>query len=260
MQAAVLLFPSTDAPDMANAAELTTQVATLEERVINHIRFFWAVIAIGFSCLLGITLLLIHTNGAVSRVEQAQANAPAQIVASLLNKPATSRGELAADLNAVSTIFQSTKVSLKKPDSRSLNTVATKLSEVQKQYPDLPQVWQATGAFINYRSGPLSTQPSGTRCKENLETAGWVFSNCEVALEELAEHIQNNMVNGAPAPFTFINCTVHYRGGAIPAKRLTFVNCVFRFEVPAIPTPAGIVAMSQLTTADSEKPIEISLG
>ncbi len=260
--AAVIPFPHGETPDMANAAELTTTVATLEERVTNHIKFFWAVVAVGFSWLLGITLLLIHTNGTVTRVEQAQANAPAQIVASLLNKPSPSKSELSADLNAVSTILQSSKVTPKKPDAAAVASVAVKLSEVQQEYPDLPQVWQTTGAFINYKSEVLPATAGFTKdlpCEMTMAGHGFVFSNCEMKLEDLAEHIQGVTVNGSPATFTFINCIIRYNGGAIPAKTLTFVNCIFHFSVPVVPSREGMIAMQSLTTADISKTVEVGL-
>jgi hypothetical protein len=53
---------------MATAPELTTKVATLEERVANHIRFFWVVVGAGFLWLSGITGLLIRTNENISAI------------------------------------------------------------------------------------------------------------------------------------------------------------------------------------------------
>lgn len=264
MQAAVLLFPNTDTSDMANAAELTRQVDRLEERVSNNIKFFWVVVGAGFIWLAAITGLLIRTNGTVNRVEQAQANAPAQIVASLLNKPTTSRSELSDDLNAVSTILRSSKLTPKKPDPSTVKSVAAKLSAVQQQYPDLAQVWETTGVFINYKSKELPSSATlgitkGSHCEMTVGRDGAVFSNCEVTLEDLAQRMHNITINGSPAPFRFINCIIYYSGGPIPAKTLTFVNSIFRFSVPVVPSREGMIAMEQLTTADIGNTVEIAL-
>jgi hypothetical protein len=65
--------------ELATAAELTTIVARLDERVKNHIRFFWTAVAFGFLWLAALTGLVIHTSQSVDRVAKAQANAAAQL-------------------------------------------------------------------------------------------------------------------------------------------------------------------------------------
>jgi hypothetical protein len=75
---------------LATAAELTTIVATLDERVKNHIRFFWTAVAFGFLWLAALTGLIIHTSQSVDRVAKAQVDAAAQIGASRLDKPVPS--------------------------------------------------------------------------------------------------------------------------------------------------------------------------
>jgi hypothetical protein len=52
--------------EMANAAELTSQVARLEERVTNHIRFFWTVVAAGFLWLGWISFQVSQIRGSVN--------------------------------------------------------------------------------------------------------------------------------------------------------------------------------------------------
>jgi hypothetical protein len=59
-------------------------VAVLEERVNNHIKLFWKVIAGGGLWLAAISGALYHINGTMNRVAIAQANAPARIVASVV--------------------------------------------------------------------------------------------------------------------------------------------------------------------------------
>jgi hypothetical protein len=77
--------------ELATAAELTTIVATLDERVKNHIRFFWTAVAFGFLWLAALTGLVIHTSQSVDRVTKAQANAAAQVGSSRLDRPVPSK-------------------------------------------------------------------------------------------------------------------------------------------------------------------------
>jgi len=256
----VTLPPEGDNDDMATAAELTTKVATLEERVANNIILFRVVVGFGFVWLAAITWLLIQIKGTVDHLAQAQASVPVQVVGRLLGNSAASKAEIAANLNAAATILQTSKVGPSKPDSSALRTVSAKLSEIQQEYPDLLQVWQATGAFISYRSSARKTPIDTKQCTNTVQKEGMVIANCEVALEDLARHVSGNTLNGLPLPFTFVNCIVHYRGGSIPAKRLTFINCVFRFDVTSQPPREGVLAMRQLTTADNDADISIALA
>jgi hypothetical protein len=82
-----------------------------------------------------------------------------------------------------------------------------------------------------------------------------VISDCEVSLEDVARRIQDVRVNDKPAPFTFVNCIVSYKGGPIPAKSRAFINCILRFEVPAVPPREGMLAMRQLTKEETQAPI-----
>jgi hypothetical protein len=256
------LFPERT---LATAAELTTIVATLDERVKNHIRFFWTAVAFGFLWLAAITGLVIRTNGSVDRVERAQADAPAQIAARLLDKPVGSRDDEASRLSAVAAILRSAPVGRIKPETPVLDEVSLKLSASQGQYPDLPQVWQATAALITYKSGSSATSrplgiARGSACTMKFGGQGFVLTNCDVALEDLAQRFANDTFNGVPAAFTFIDCDVRYRGGAIPAKQMAFFNSKLSFFVPGVPERSGMRAMEQLTTADLHKPVTISLS
>ena len=252
---------------MATAAELTTQLGNLETRVKENIRFFWAAIAAGFAWLALLSVLLYNLNNNVKGVASAQADAPAKIVAKLLSAPETSSIEVAAQLGAASVVLQTSKIGATHPDASALEKISATLSRVQNKYPDLAQVWQTTSTFINYKSDALLPASSkievaanGVSCVWQLQGIGFTFSNCEISLEDLAQHTQGDTVNGATPQFIFMHCIIHYRGGHIPAKHLTFIGCVLRFDVPTVPTPEGMVAMRQLTTAPEDKAVDISLG
>jgi hypothetical protein len=264
---AIELSPELETPDMANAAELTVQIGKLEERVNNHIKFFWGVAAAGFAWLAILSLLLYNINNNVKTLAVAQADTPAKIVAKLLSEPQTSSAKVASNLNAAATILRASKIGKVKPESSVLSTVSSKLAEAQTKYPDLPEVWQTTGVFITYKSEarlPVSQNTPfltrGIGCNSQAGGAGWIFSNCEVTLEDIAERITGSTVNGSPAPFTFIHCIVHYSGGRIPAKQLTFVDCNFSFEVLIVPPREGMAVMRQLTAAPDENNTILLLG
>jgi hypothetical protein len=251
---------------MANAAELTAALGKLEERVKNHIAWFKGAIAGGFAWLAVLSLLLYNIHTDVKNVAIAQADAPAKFAAQLLSQPQTSGASLASNLKAVSTILQTSKQGKVKPDVSALNVVSAKLSEIQDKEPTLPSVWEATGTFINYKSDAVVpnsstiTNANGVRCQGSLGSNGFVFSNCEINLERLAENIQNVQVDGEAATFTFIRCVVRYSGGAIPAKHLLFIDSVFRFDILVVPAPEGVLAMRQLTIAPFDREINLSIG
>lgn len=256
-----------ETPDMATATELTTQLGNLETRVNENIKFFWVAMGAGFVWLGGLSLLLYNLHTDVKSITLTQADAPSRIVAKLLSAPEASSSEVAARLGAASEILETYKIGATHPDASALKTVSATLSQVQNKYPDLPQVWQTTGTFISYKSDALLPSSSktavtakGIPCTAEMGGIGFVFSNCEVNLEDLAKHVYRNTVNGSAPPFTFVNCIVHYGGGHIPAKHLTFVNCVLRFEVPTVPPPEGIATMRQLTSASDDKAIDIPLA
>jgi hypothetical protein len=247
---------------MATAAELTITVAALEERVKNHIKFFWVVVAFGFAWLGAITVLLIQTKGTVATIAQAQANTPVRIVANLLSGSTTSISELAANLNATSTILQTARVGPKKPDPAALQTVSSKLAEAQNQHPDLPQVWQATSAFINYRSE--ITFPNTLRLLEFAKP-----SNCKASFGQAQDGVFtvtftfcDLAIDGSPQNASyarFVNSIVHYSGGPIWAQKVILQNCILRFEVPSVPSREGVLAMRQLTTAADDANVTLSL-
>lgn len=245
--------------------EMGMTVAILEERVNNHIRIFWKVIGGAGLWLAAISGTLYHINGTMNRVEQAQANAPAQIVASLLKAPSASRADTSDTLSAVSTILRTAKSKEMRPDKAVLNQVSSEISKIQGKYPGLPSVWQATSAFINYKSdallSPTSKTPTiakGVPCKTSVG-GQLVFSNCEIDLEDLSQQMADNTVNGQPMPFIFMHCIIRYHGGPIVRGHLTFDDCLFRFDVQVVPPSSGRLAMERLTIIDTGEHIDISL-
>ncbi len=252
------------------------RMASLEERVANHIKFFWVVVGFGFVWLSAITVLLVQTKGSVARVGQAQAYAPAKTVAKLLSEPTTSTTELVANLNAASAILQTSKpIPTGPPRGRwqyafsetpsVLKAVSSQLTNAQDKHPDLPQVWQTTSTFINYKSDSLL--PDSSRvillakvgCTLGIGNITFTvrMQNCEVELDDLVE---TRLPDGSYPNYLLINCVVRYKGGTIHAKGIVFQNCVFRFQTPTVPSREGMLAMRQLTTVQDETKITLSLS
>jgi len=244
--------------------EMTITAAVLEERVNNHIKAFKWAIGVGGLWLIAISLELYHMNGTMNRIEQAQASAPAQMAASLLQRKAVSKEETAGILAAVATVLRTAKIDRTKPDPALIKTVSSEIASAQDKYADLPETWQATSALINYKSRafpPPSNRYAtarGVECVATLGGEGWVFSNCEVVLDDLMQRTRDNTINGKPAPYIFVNSIVHYNGGPLPSIRMLFQDSVFEFHIPKRPPQSEIFAMRQLTTAQDPSRVEIT--
>lgn len=242
-----------------NERLLEMTVATLEERVNSHIKFFWGVVAIGGTWLAGISALLFSMNGTLARVERAKADDPFKITTTVLaSNQHGDRNAVGESLKAVTAILKSSRTMKLKPDREVMARAANAIVNAQKQYPDLPATWEATATFINYKSTALlgESSPSGIRgknCEERLAGGGWEFSNCETSLEQISSHIRGTTVRGKEAPFTFRKCIIHYSGGEIPAKELNFIDSIFEIHLDKAPGSPGASALRQLALATTDR-------
>lgn len=239
-------------------------VAVLDERVKNHIKFFWTACGLGLAWMGSLSVCMYNMNNTLGRLEHLQADSTTQIVASLLQRKATSKEETAEILGAVTTVLRTARISRTKPDPALIKTVSSEIANAQDKYADLPETWQATSALINYKSRALPPPSNryaiarGVECTATMGNEGWVFSNCEVVLDDLLQRIRDNKVNGKPAPFIFVNSIVHYNGGPLPSTRMLFQDSVFEFHIPKTPPPSEIFAMRQLTIAQDPSRVEIT--
>jgi hypothetical protein len=173
-------------------------------------------------------------------------------VSEILSKPAQSPMEVATNLKEVSAMLRSARAGKIHPVPSLLDSISPKLTAIQDLYPDVPQVWGATSEYINYKFD-LDITPSSSTCEGTLGNLGFVFSDCEILLEDIVRRLKGNVVNGEEATFYLLKCTVRYSGGPIPAKVLIFRNCIFRFSVSTVPAASGMLAMRQLTIADAKR-------
>ena len=235
-------------------AGVSERVSVLEERVANHIKFFWgAVIALGV-WLAWVSVMLYQTHASVGTIAQSQGNAPAQVAAALLKKPAPTADQAASNLAAVSAVLRSAAPTKAKPNSGALKAVASGLISAQTSYPQLPQVWTTTAEFINYKSdaalagGLKSFGPiHGIDCRNGggitFENGVITFKNCRLSLDHL--------IYAHGVPVFFIHCIVEYGGGELPPDPLFFRDCLFRFHVNQVPPPSGARTMTLLAQAEN---------
>ena len=248
------------------AETINTRVARLEERIDNHIKFFWVVVAFQFTCLAGLLWLGLQARSSINTIAKTEANAPAQIVASILSNRPSTPTEAAASLDAASAIFKTAKVGKTRPDAAKLKNVAEQLANAQNAFPDLPQVWNTTGAFIGYKfqallpaAGKIREQVGGTACKAAGQLPGsWRFENCEVSLEDLARRFHRDTQNNQPIPFELINCIVRYSGGSLPDAPIIFRNSLFIFDVTVVPPRNAERLMNELAQTDQIEQVSFS--
>lgn len=250
-------FDSYDQTEKANEMTTATDLAKLTEKVEGHIKLFTIVVSFGFVWLGVVSWVLWGIHGQLGNVEKAQANTPAQIVASLLNSPVTTVDEAQANLAAAASVLQSSKVGKVKPDSAKLRLISDKLEDDQNQYPGLPQVWATTGAFINYKfqallpsATEISASVSSATCKRSGTMPGnFQFENCDISLEDVASQISGNKVNGQLVPIRFVHCILRYSGGNLPDEPLEIQNSLLIIQVTVVPPRKAIDAMRQLAQA-----------
>jgi hypothetical protein len=257
---------------------VAADLGILEEKVKNHIKLFSIVVGFGFIWLGAISLFLWQIHGQLGNVLQAQANAPAQIVASLLNSSPQTPAQTQTNLAAAASVLQTTKIGNTKPDSVNLKAISEKLVDDQNRYPELPQVWTTTGVFINYKSESLLADyniilehAKGKSCddaKVEVKEDGRFkkgsahfttnISDCETSLERMALGLPTMSVDGKLQPMIFINAIIHYQGGAIPTRELQFHNCIFQFDVPVVPPSLGQRMLQALISAPNQDSIDLN--
>ena len=253
---------------MATAAELTkllgdqtSKIAVLEERIANHITFFrWASTA-ALAWLSFMSLTLYNMNGTMGKLGKDQASIPARTAQALLKVPIKSKEAAASTFGAVSAVLRSASGKNGKPDLSVVKNIAPYLVEAQKKYPDVPQVWQATSAFINYKSDiSLSSnapafKSAGKDCSLSIapSAGGVIFKNCEDSLEDAERRAGNTRwTDGRLMDIVFINCIVHYEGGLLQPRSIVFLKSLLRFDVSHPSSESTAMALEKITSVDPQ--------
>jgi hypothetical protein len=233
--------------DMANAAELTTQVARLEERVANHIKFFWGAVAAGFLWLSLLSLLLYHINDTANRIATNQAtDINALSIRENLTEYAIAKpDDLKNDLPKVDSNLQAARKHKVKVAPPVLSNLQAKLSAME---PSTAEYWPVAAQFISYRSQvnigtafQTLSRPDMPNCTDNPPTPmeyhmtaeeekslkdsarpnpnqfiPALYENCRFVLDSPEEAARVPYARDGRAFFIkFKNCQIIYNGGVI---------------------------------------------
>jgi hypothetical protein len=198
-----------------------------------------------------------------------------QIVASLVSNPLGDQIQAEKSLGVAATILKSVKTGATPAEHDDIKTIAKGISNAQMNFPGVPQVWEASAAFISYRS--RTTESAKTLIdraadKKNCSYS-WgkpspsaeVFKNCEVSLEEVAGHFKDVKISTVPAspqktspmPHIFYDSVIHYHGGDLPDGPMYFYNCIFLFDVQDVPSGRGAQTLEALTNIDNLNTVHI---
>jgi hypothetical protein len=159
-----------------------------------------------------------------------------------------------ASVESVSSTIRLAKATAAKLNPDELKKLSAQLTTAEDQYPQAPEVWKATGEFINYKSDALTPDSAsiyqefhGMDCRSGggmeIENGTVTFKDCHLSLDRL--------MNATGRPVFFIHCIVEYHGGQLPPDPLVFRDCLFRFEVSGVPPARGEQTMRLLAQADN---------
>jgi hypothetical protein len=237
--------------EMANAAELTTQVARLEERVTNHIRFFWAVVAVGCVWLGWISSQVYQIRGSVNPL----------VAAHQLTKAASEPLDTQSQAEVLKAIAGAKKSQVPIP--------TPVLAEVGKSFIAASEKdqrpWQTVQALMEYRSNinsltyvfPQTSPPPETthfdvKLLPERSLPEVSYLDLGVPIIDAARFQQigkatNDGVNIGPsrlmlsggatslddrdiAHVNFVGVEVHYSGNPAMLEDVLFINCTFVFD------------------------------
>jgi hypothetical protein len=244
---------------MANQAELTSRLDILEERVKNHIKFFWTIVAAGFVCLGALALLVYNTRPTVG--------GDARLVHEL--EAPKSPQQLQANLSTITAEIQTARVEGRRPNPRRTELLSVALSKVVEHNPDLSEAWSTTAELISYRSQTMRPAPKQLpRCdlkgiKPEVKSRtlsdgglriypGFYLSNCSLKLEDVpplalsGKELPKSFPIQTPAegkiefPLYLSDGEVIYGGGPItPNAGFVFSHCSFDIKTDGVPNPSA---------------------
>jgi len=240
--------------EMATASELTTKVATLEERVANHIKFFWASISLGAAWLAAGTFLLLSVNSKVGEIQ-------VLLAAQRLDKAASQPDLRTSPREAKKAV----------EDAIKTNTIlpAKLISDAGKSFASAsaknPEAWPVLTTLMDYRSHlnglvfvfpPTGAVPEDTEFELNpvpgkdRPIIAFVRNGVPIQdaarLEKIGKPTNPNVKVGPVhliarggafnldgwniAHVIFFGTEVHYSGAPIILEDVLFVNCTFVFD------------------------------
>jgi hypothetical protein len=237
--------------DCESMAESKITLPVLSERVSNHIRFSWAVVAFGFVWLCGISVQLYYMNADVKQLLQ-----PHQ-----LEKAAAQAAEPKSQ-NEVLRIFAESKKSQTPIPPDILASAEKSFIAVSERDPG---AWKTVQAFMEYRTYvnsltfifPATSNPPEVTNFEITTIPGkphpqlnFIPHGTPIAGAARLQHIgkptnpnvklgpTNLIMSGGAVSFDnmdiahviFAGIEIHYTGADLRLEDVFFVNCTFVFD------------------------------
>jgi hypothetical protein len=250
-------------------------VAALEERVNNHIKFFWVVVAAGFAWMGAITLLLIHVNGTASSLARTQTRVEIGLIRqNIQDYAALPANEFKGTLPDLSSAIAAAKQKNVKVSPKVIGDLQEKLIESTGS----PNFWPAAAEFISYRSAlthedianfrktmprcldlqphPATTAEAISPGEQTVKINPAYYEDCQLQLDSPREdEMISFWAQRAPA-LTFRHCLVIYQGGAVRLELgnwpLTFENCLWDLVVSEKPPASGQKVTETLLTSNPD--------
>jgi hypothetical protein len=235
----------------------------LEERVTNHIKFFWVVVGFGFLWLSAVTALLLQTKSAVEGIRPQLAQSSIATYAML---PATDLQTALPEIDRSISLIKEKRLPV--PVS-AIGAIQNKLATVDSTTPGY---WSTAESLINYHSELTPGVPERSivlpKCKPPADldaspNARWFPSNPQG--EELGPGAKIDRVgvqdcwvqlDGQKASrWDCTHCVILYAGGPVSLHDVHFINCLFVLNFPsrAPPSPSGQQFSKELLASDLQK-------
>jgi hypothetical protein len=236
-----------------NATELTTAFARLEERVTNHIRFFWVIVGALVLSLGWVSLQLYQIKGSIKPLAANQTTTQLIIAAADPTDPTS-------PVKVAQAIAEAKKTQTPIP--------ATVLNKTGQAFVDAsaedPKAWDTTKVLMEYRANlnsltfvfpPTSLPVQSTRFTAkafdgkpgpHLSVVSQGVPAAQVARLQPIGQNTNPTISSGPshllaaggaillngmdiAHVIFVGVEVHYDGGPLQMQDVLFINCTFVF-------------------------------
>lgn len=218
------------------------KIDVLEERVNNHIRFFWMTVGAIVIALVWIGSQLYSINSHLGPLEGKVTKAELSSQAAL---PQPAFEQSLGDFKQAVTDARKKDVKIPAP---VLSDIQSKLKTSNSSAQDY---WPAVSEFVNYRSflegKSVQSLEALPVCRGPYTNAFGVPANKEGQVvgpavpARIVEHDCKVVLDGIEASHMgYTDCLVIYHGG--PVKQLSdvfFKNCVFKIDIPPSPPSEG---------------------
>lgn len=243
-------------------------VATLEERVTNHIKFFWVVVGFGFVWLSGLTLVIYHINDTANRIAKNQAGIENSFVSqSLAIYAALPLDEFKTKLPDIASAITKAKQQRATAPPRVVDELQSKLALTETS---APYFWPTVAVLITYHSSSvvgsvqdwsrqflpcrtpqdLDSQPNAN--VQKLSPDGKPIGPKIPILREGGLDCYVELDGQKISRWDCTRCLVKYSGGPLSMRDVNFNDCLFvlDFRSQQPPSPDGQLLSRMLLTSE----------